>query len=86
MAPPRRSRGAALVRCLIYTWEHDPAGANFFRTSLLMAAHEQIARGGTFQETWQLSLVTSFQLPPFEVAEALRGKMLFTPAALSWAA
>jgi AcrR family transcriptional regulator len=41
---PIRTRGAALVKCLIYTWEHDRAGANFFRTSLLMAAHEQVAR------------------------------------------
>jgi AcrR family transcriptional regulator len=41
---PVRRRGAALVRCLIDTWEHDPASATFFRASLLMAAHEQIAR------------------------------------------
>jgi AcrR family transcriptional regulator len=42
-AAPIGARGAALVRCLITSWEEDPDSADFLQGAILIAAHEQVA-------------------------------------------
>ena len=42
-ATPISTRGAALVRCLITSWENDPDTAYFLQAAILTAAHEQVA-------------------------------------------